>query len=976
MKLNKKIFENAIESKVALVDENSQFTYQELQVCVKEYAAQLQEAGVVAGDVVVIRFEPSTHVIALILALWELKAAYVPISEEMPESRVNTIISDCEPKLILIRSHDDAGRLQQVGQIAEYNLFSHESGRTRDTDDCRYILYTSGTTGNPKGVIIKEDNLLAYMNAVVPLDNRSSDIYSLSHSLSFDISVNEYLASLVHGATLAIPSTKTRKNIIAYFDFLQRFDVNRLHQTPSAFIPLMSLMIEKQSEVCLPLRRVDFGGEPLDIRKLEPLKGSVYKDLELTNGYGPTEATVLASVKQLDLTHDAESNGNIGTPLSSGKIRLYKDDQEVEHGEVGELTIFGKQLADGYLNNPEKTKQSFTELDGQRGYRTGDLAKFNDAGELIIFGRIDNQVKINGYRIELEDIESNLLSTNLVKDCAVVVDRSTQMDNMVCFYVADSALERNNFIDALSQRLPEYMVPQTYVSVAEIPLNQSSKRDTRALLAILDASRESSSGVDSSQLHKIVSRYTAASLSNENSTLADLGFDSLAVMALTVDLSKAFNVHFSIKDITFATTLAEIETCIENTQSDDTQYKSCQTYPANTSQQRYYKNYKTYPFNDRLTSVFKFGDDIRPCRLEEFSTLLISKHNALRTAINETDAGLVADVRERVDNIKHHISNDEHFDPLTMLEEANWPYSYEDGKVCNILIVTAPNATYLYFNVSHMAFDGFSYSILLEEIKSFLTDGTLLDNGAGDYAELSAHEQANWQEMKTKFAASQPKLNSLFSDQGFKACPASKPGTEGKARFAEILLTTAQTQAVDKLLKQSNTSHLHFFCALFAKVIGQVNGLSKVNVVSPILQRPTVRSYNTIGCYLNLMVSAYNDIEGDLQAVVERSVDDFNFVFDLTDVSFNIIKKDIGGYVSDVVVGGEIDFDESELESLGCESVDVDNYAISKNAYSLFYTIDQSNQQVHLTFRFNSSLVDENASGAIVDVAQQLIDSL
>lgn len=440
-------------------------------------------------------------------------AAYVPLGLKQPADRLIALIERCGLSAIVT---DDAGAklldtrllrhcpetIVHAGQEA----FPHDAGAHRiamsdgetdaalaapafmDADDTAYLLFTSGTTGEPKGVVVPAGALRRYVEAVVEVLGLRADDRVLGISeLSFDVSAHNMFAIWQAGGALyPLPAAQT-------FGALKFAREARLTVWNS--VPSFAGMLRRLGALapgCLPdLRLTAFGGEALPAAIVEAWREAA-PAAAIFNVYGPTEATVGCIAQRVDAPPPLTPGRDvvaIGTPFPGTEAAILDEQgRALPDGVAGELALAGAQLAQGYLDDPALTAQRFRVIDGKRWYLSGDLALRDDAGRLHCFGRIDNQVKVLGHRIELDEIEAHLRSVSGSDAVgAVAWPLLHGAAQGIVAFVAATAIDARDILAGLKSRLPAYMLPHRVVALPELPCNASGKIDRRALLGLLQA---------------------------------------------------------------------------------------------------------------------------------------------------------------------------------------------------------------------------------------------------------------------------------------------------------------------------------------------------------------------------------------------------------------------------------------------------------------------------------------------------------
>ncbi len=464
--------------RTAVVCGTDSLTYADLAAQARALAAELRRRGVARGDLVGVRVTRSIDVPVAIMGTLLSGAAYVPLDPAYPAERLEFITAEAGIRHVV--GQDVPAR----GHLPAPDADLPELAPT----DRAYVIYTSGSTGRPKGCLITHGNVLSLLEAALPLfDVGPDDRWTQFHSINFDVSVWEMWGPLVTGGTLVIVDPDAAYDPEALLDLLLTRQVTVFLQVPAVF----RLLFEAHVEAGRPshaLRYVIFAGEAVDLATAAAFVAGTAGDVRLVNMYGPTETTVYATFKHLDdeALRGTTNRSPIGRALPHLSISLRDGDGvPVPDGSAGEMWIAGAGVSGGYLGRPDLTAERFVTRDGVRHYRTGDLARRLAGGELEFLGRIDRQVKLRGFRIELAEIETVLRGCATVRDAVVEVARGQDLGDYLVAYVvpADDGFAAGPVRAECERRLPPHMLPATYVVVPAIPLTPSGKVD-RAVLAI------------------------------------------------------------------------------------------------------------------------------------------------------------------------------------------------------------------------------------------------------------------------------------------------------------------------------------------------------------------------------------------------------------------------------------------------------------------------------------------------------------
>lgn len=433
--------------------------------------------------------------------------AYAPLDVNMPADRIADILNRLGSAVIVALRDipEDAAALfdheVRVIRPDEDETEYDDSQNWIKPDDIHYIIFTSGSTGKPKGVEISNANLSAYLEWSVTLVDKRAGVFMNQAPFSFDLSVMDLYTALVTGSEICAVDKELQKDVPGLLEFIAKEGINYFVSTPS-FADVLLSDRSFGGDRFSSLRKFLFCGETLTRRTCDELIRR-FPQADVINTYGPTETTVcVTSVKITEDMLVSEGDLPIGMPKQGTEIRIIKEDgKEGEPGETGEIVIYGDTVSPGYFRDPEKTDKVFEETvihapEGtdksvvrERAYHTGDLGHKDEQGMLYYDGRMDNQIKLHGYRIELGDIESNLEKIeNVVRAQVLPVMRDGKVQNLAAFIAfekgtrPDDTYENRKLIRSLlKEMIPGYMVPKKIIFVDEMPLTQNGKCDRKAL---------------------------------------------------------------------------------------------------------------------------------------------------------------------------------------------------------------------------------------------------------------------------------------------------------------------------------------------------------------------------------------------------------------------------------------------------------------------------------------------------------------
>lgn len=474
-------------------DDQCQYTYQDLKEKSDHIAYYLAKYFPNRAPVVVyggLQFE----MLAFFLGAVKSGHAYIPIESHTPSERIRLILQTAQPACILAVDDFDSSISPDMQVLSFNEVLQQPIDETLalepvTKDENFYIIFTSGTTGVPKGVQISHDNLVSFVDWELKDFQLPNQPKFLSQApYSFDLSVMSIYPALCSGGALMPLAKEIVDDFKALFAHLPKLGINVWVSTPS-FVDICLMAPEFDGQHLQELTHFLFCGEELTKQTAQKLLDR-FPNAKVFNTYGPTEATV--AISQIQITQDIIDHSArlpIGYVKEDCRVVILDEGKEQAVNEVGEIVIVGPSVSKGYMNNPEKTKEAFITYQGQPAYKTGDAGSLDENGLLHYNGRIDFQVKLHGFRMELEDIDHHLMKVSYVEKATVVPKyKDHKVQQLVAFVVAKEndfakEFELTKAIKAeLAQTVMDYMIPQRFVYVKELPRTANGKIDRKGLM--------------------------------------------------------------------------------------------------------------------------------------------------------------------------------------------------------------------------------------------------------------------------------------------------------------------------------------------------------------------------------------------------------------------------------------------------------------------------------------------------------------
>jgi len=558
--LGKLISERARQSpeRLAVKFKDVTLTYSSLNQQVNQLAALLISNNIKVGDKVGVALDRSAQMVISLLAIIRAGAAYVPLDPNFPADRLNFMLIDSGASL-LITSKQYTGLFQAPintlfidDAIAQSASFSTEEPEVDvQGTDLVYILYTSGSTGLPKGVQIAHQNLINLLYSFQTTPGISpNDILLAVTTISFDMSVVELFLPLVSGALLIVADSEAVKDGRLLLEIMKKEKVSIVQATPYTWRMIVAAGWDKP----LPVT-VFCGGEPMTKKLADSLLPVCNA---LWNMYGPTETTIYSLIKHITTTSE---DITIGQPVNDTQIYIL--DNQLKPVDEGEICIGGAGVGRGYYNRPELTAEKFVHYGSDpdyKIYRTGDVGKILGNGDVLYLGRFDHQIKIRGFRIETEEIEYNISKLDNINEAIVVVHTDDLDNQRLIAYVQlkndTLKIDQEDYsaiwTDALRGKLPDYMLPHLYVIIKELPLTPNGKIDRKALPKPIIAAHASIRDVIApvTETEKMLAQLWAKYLGVKNISITDNFFDlgghSMVAVQVMVEVEKLTGQRFPI----------------------------------------------------------------------------------------------------------------------------------------------------------------------------------------------------------------------------------------------------------------------------------------------------------------------------------------------------------------------------------------------------------------------------------------------
>ena len=526
----------------AIICNGEKITYEDLNKKANQLTNYLSKRGITKNDLVCIMTHRSIEMVVGLLAILKLGACYIPVDPSYPKERINYLIENSNSKAILVDNYtcNNIENSHTVNISLDNEFYLEEDCMNLNVDispdALMYLIYTSGSTGNPKGVMLTHKNVhnfLVGINNIIDFKHNNT-ILSLT-TICFDIFGLELWGGLTNGLTVVVATEDEQNNAEKLNKLCLENNVQMLQTTPSR----MSFFLNSADnlEFLNNINCIMLGGESLPEKIVDDLQHRC--DARIFNMYGPTETTIWSTIKEIKTSNDI----SIGTPIANTTCYILDSEQNLLPPYTpGLLYIGGDGVSKGYYHLPEMTLKKFIKSPFSKKknteiiYNTGDLAYYDESGDIYHLGRNDFQVKLRGYRIELGEIENKILTFPGIKETAVVANSNA----LICFYTTSDSVKvrESDLISYLLGILPDYMVPSDFIKMSEMPLTPNGKLDRKALPKNVKTviEEELPSTNTEKLLAKLVSKTIKKEVTNINESFISLGLDSLGIIQVQTEL--------------------------------------------------------------------------------------------------------------------------------------------------------------------------------------------------------------------------------------------------------------------------------------------------------------------------------------------------------------------------------------------------------------------------------------------------------
>jgi fengycin family lipopeptide synthetase D len=998
----------------ALVFNLLKLSYKQLDQRVNGVANEILNRISVAPDDIIAIMAPRSELMVIgILGILKTGAAYLPITLDLPKERAKFMLSDSRTKLLLtetslIAQAEEILSLANpclVNKIALLDITSIEnpSGKTPTTkihnSSLAYLLYTSGSTGMPKGVMIEHHSLYnlvlglsngIYGNVSAPLN------IALISPFVFDASVKQIFYALGFGHCLDIVPDETKASGRKLLTYYKDHQINVSDGTPIH----LEIIVDELSlgkETYLPERFV-IGGEQLMHQPVKSFFERIGTNSPIvTNVYGPTEccdvATYFSITREYFRKADAAFNYiPVGQPINNVQVDILDSNlSPVPIGVNGELYIAGEGLSRGYINRPELSEERFLEVDfvpGKRIYKTGDIGRFLDDGSIILSGRADDQIKLRGFRIELAEIENCLRNFPNVNSSTVIAVGEDNEKGIAAYYTAAEKIEHDDVKHFLSLHLPDYMIPSYFIQLENIPVTINGKVDKKSLpVPVKEISSEESLKIQGDMLEeklcKIWKELLHINHVNPTDNFFKLGGHSLIAIRLVSKIHKEFNIEINIWEVFQHATISSLAKLLTSKNpslfNPIEKIEKGEYYPLSHAQRRLWFLAKLEGHNSlyNLPAALHMKGKVNAHVLEDVFKAIVQRHESLRTYFVEIDGEPFQKIADTID-LKIEIANytgpawDKNRLKELAVEYFNYEFDLSRVPLLKIKLICLSEDNYLFlFNMHHIISDGWSIEVMLKEFETYYN--SFLNNLEDPLQPLRIQykDYATWQNKilgeeslgvvkdywQKKLSKPRPLLN----------LPADYSRSESFTMDGDMLqysIDDAQAKALKDIGSGLNASLYMTLLSAVYILLHKYTGEEDIMVGSPVAGRQHYDLENQVGFFINTIVlrneinpeHTFEELLVKVKETLAGAFDNQVYPFDRLVDELDVERIQNRNPLFDVMVAWMVKNGMGmKLQFSGIEADGLD-FRISSSMFDLSFLFDENEGKVEFAIEYNTSL--------------------
>ncbi len=984
------LFHNSIEywaektpDATAVIACNETLSYREFNEKANILAHALIQKGVLPGERICLLLpRKSWHLIAM-FGVMKTSAAYIPCDPEYPAERIKLITDDSHARFIITTKNKMADYGERALDVEE--LLTTKGNDTnpnikQDSESLAYLIYTSGSTGRPKGVMLRHIGICNYLTPhkenrhIYAFVNECTSMMGIT-TVSFDLSLKELGATLYNGKTLVLANEEEIMSPVLMADLYKRTGCDGFNGTPSRLKAFLEL--QEFQEVMKNLKVIILGGEKYPATLIPQLRSIT--SARLFNTYGPTEITVSSNVGELT----NEDKVTVGEPLLNYHEYIVDvDNNELPVGVVGELLIGGIGVGGGYNDMPEKTADAFVEYQGQHVYRSGDYARWLTDGKVEILGRKDHQIKLNGLRIELGEVETVLNKQPQVKEGVAMIKSVDGHDHLVAYYTLKENV-KNDYTDRKSletllkeqmgKSLTHYMIPTIFVQLEKMPISPNGKTDLKALPQPVITISEEEKIMPTTAVEQSLYDIVAEIIENTNfgitTNLISAGLTSLLAIRLSVFVSNKMNATLSVRDILRYPTIKDLATKLQSSEDISTnQNAKISSAPLSFSQRGIYAECINNPddIQYNIPVCLTMPQGINAVQVREALNKIFDAHPHLYSHFQNDENGDVYQCFMENKTIDCHVTTMTEQELEQEKKSFVRPFALHEGPLCRFEIVECASSVYLFADFHHLVMDGGSLDIFYNQLCQAL-EGKSLEQEQYNYYQFVTNQTID--AATEQFFAEQ-----LSQIEEASALLPDKYDNEDSHQQANVKIST-DLQSVQAKCKQLNITPASLYLAAMTIAISKYTTEDIVGLCTVSNGRSNLQISNTFGMFVNtLPLISKVDTSLSVNNYLQQVADTFLETLANEDYPYSkIVEKH--GYTANILYAYQV----GVLNKYRCYNgeLKIQKLELQKAKFPLSVLIEGNVEEGGIiNVQYDASLFSETMVKGFADAVQHIVTEL
>jgi amino acid adenylation domain-containing protein len=923
--MNKRIIHTVFEQQalrlpqqIAIEEEGGrQISYRELNRQSNRLAGLLRHIGVTKDSVVSVVLPASIQLSTSLLAIFKAGGVYMPMDLVFPRKQLLRMFTQTECRIIITSKAlqpSVQSLVMELGVQPEYLLVLGDNGihagywyhrqafkemplnmlsltdenpeLVNEPGDSNYIFYTSGSTGEAKAFLGCHDSLSHFIHWEMK-EFQVDERFKVSQlaQITFDASLRDILLPLSTGATLCIPSVETRSNALRLLEWMESAQLTLVHCVPSLLrLMTKTLLQEAPTPLRLPsLKHILMAGEALYGKDLQQWRATPAQHVELVNMYGTSETTLAKTFHRIsEIPEDPSQVMHVGKPISNTAILIMNGDMLCEPGKIGEVYIRTPFMTKGYYKDEALTRQVFVQHPHvtdkvELMHKTGDMGKYRPDGSIEILGRLDEQVKVSGIRVELNEVKEAVLTVAGITEAIVLAHRNNEQQNeLICYYIGEK-VEANDIREQLAGELNENIIPAYFVKMKEFPLTVNGKVDKRALpkpeALVLDPDDyEPVSNEMERALEDMWKEILGLNKIGRKASFFKIGGTSLKAIMLISRIYKQYNVLVKISDIFSRSTIGQLAAFIAG--AENTTYKDIPLVPpmpyydTTHAQKRLWiqDQFETGQIVYNMPTALLINGKLDAAVLEKALQAVIARHESLRTTFVNVNSELKQQVHDTIGfrlqqaDLRNEKDADGKVKELAMAA-MNTAFDLANGPLIQAQLLQLSAAEYVFlFNTHHIISDGWSEGILVKEIFGLYEAYSKGDTAALPPLKIQYKDYAAW--LNKQLDSEQLQQHQQYWAHKFSGelpvllFPTDNPRPAVKTTSGDVYdfyLDTTLSAGLHALARKEESSMFILLLAAVKALLNRYTGQEDLVIGSPVAGRHHKDTEGLVGLFVNML---------------------------------------------------------------------------------------------------------------------------